>query len=252
MRALYVAATGMTAQQTRIDTIADNLANAGTTGFKKGRAAFEDVFYQQMAIGGDPTAAARADAGGGVRLSALQKTHVQGALTGTGDPYHLALEGPGFFVFDDAEGAPVYGRDGTLRLDADGRLVNGAGLALRGDITVPLDATSVSVAADGTVEATVEGEAVALGRIDVAVFQNPAGLVATGGNLYRSGPGSGEPIPVEPGGGTSVRQGFVESSNVDAAEELIELILAQRAYELNSKVVQAADETLQVATQVRR
>jgi flagellar basal-body rod protein FlgG len=187
-----------------------------------------------------------------VRLSALQKTHVQGALTGTGDPYHLALEGPGFFVFDDAEGAPVYGRDGTLRLDADGRLVNGAGLALRGDITVPLDATSVSVAADGTVEATVEGEAVALGRIDVAVFQNPAGLVATGGNLYRSGPGSGEPIPVEPGGGTSVRQGFVESSNVDAAEELIELILAQRAYELNSKVVQAADETLQVATQVRR
>ncbi len=252
MRALYVAATGMTAQQTRIDTIADNLANSGTTAFKKGRATFEDVFYQQLTTGGDPASAARADAGGGVRLSGLQKTHVQGALTSTGDPLHVALEGPGFFVFDDTAGEPVYGRDGAMRLDADGRLVNGAGLALRGDIRIPLEATSVTVDADGTVQATLDGEAVALGQIDVAVFTNPAGLEAVGGNLYRQAPGSGEPIAIEPGAGTSLRQGFVESSNVDAAEELIELIMAQRAYELNSKVVQAADETLQTATQIRR
>ncbi len=250
MRALYTAATGMTAQQTRIDTIADNLANAGTTGFKKGRAAFEDVFYQQ--IGGGGTTNARADRGSGVRLAGLQKDHVQGSLTATGDPYHVALEGPGFLVLEDAGGRPLYTRDGALRLDSDGTLVSNSGWKVRGDVRIPLEATAVTIGPDGTIEATMDGEAVAIGQVELARFVNPAGLRARGGNVYETAPGSGDAIPIDAGEGTTVRQGFLETSNVDAAEELIELILAQRAYELNSKAVQAADETLQTATQLRR
>lgn len=250
MRALYVAASGMNAQQTRIDTVANNLANTNTTAFKKSRGAFQDTFYQELATGSRGT---RADLGGGVQLAGLEKDHAMGAGRETGDPLHVMLQGPGMLRIEGADGQDYYTRDGALRLDADGQVVTAGGLRVGGDIVVPPDTERLTIAADGTVTAMVAGDdrELALGQLEIVSFANPSGLRAEGGNLYSATPESGDAV-MDYDGETMVAQGQLESSNVDVAEELIELVMAQRSYELNSKVVQAADEAMQVAAGLRR
>jgi flagellar basal-body rod protein FlgG len=250
MRALYVAASGMNAQQTRIDTVANNLANTNTTAFKASRGAFQDTFYQELATGSRGT---RADLGGGVQLSGLEKDHAIGAMRQTDDPLHVALDGPGFVAVEAADGQTVYTRDGAFRLDADGNLTNSSGLRVAGDIQIPEDTEQVVIEADGTVLGVMAGDTrpTTLGQLEIVSFANPSGLKAIGGNLYQASPESGDAVPdydVQ----TKVVQGNLESSNVDVAEELIELVMAQRSYELNSKVVQAADEAMQTAAALRR
>lgn len=249
MRALHVAASGMTAQQTRIDTVANNLANVNTTGFKKSRATFQDVFYEELAGG---ARGARADLGGGARLSGLVKNHASGSLEQTGDAMHVALAGPAFIVLEDRQGDPVYTRDGALRVDADGLLRSASGLPVMGQIVVPEDAQDFQVDVDGTVRVRLDGDdrQTVLGQLELAQFVNPAGLKALGANQFMVTPQSGEALFDD--GQTEIRQGFLETSNVDVAEELIQLVTAQRAYELNSKVIQAADEALQVANNLKR
>jgi len=249
MRALHVAASGMTAQQTRIDTVANNLANVNTTGFKKGRASFQDVFYEELAGG---ARGARADLGGGARLAALVKNHGQGSIETTGDPLHVAMAGPGLLVLEDRQGNPVYTRDGSLLIDADGVMRNASGLRLRGDVVVPEGSTDLQIDVDGTVRVRLEGDdrPTVLGELEIARFVNPAGLKALGANNFMATEQSGEALVDD--GATEIRQGSLETSNVDVAEELISLVTAQRAYELNSKVIQAADEAMQVANNLKR
>ena len=253
MKSLHIAASGMAAQQSRLDTVANNIANVGTTGFKRSRGAFEDLLYQEVATSTGEQGA-RAEVGGGVRLAGLERDHRQGTLGETGNPLHLALSGRGFFVLEHVDGTPVYTRDGTFAKAADGTLVNSAGLKVGGDIVLPDDITQVIIGQDGTVrglspESTDE---IVLGEIEVAVFENTAGLQSLGGNLYAATPESGDPDRWEAGRDGAMQQGFLEQSNVDVANELIALIEAQRAYELNSKVVKAADEAMQVAANIKR
>ena len=255
MKALYVAASGMTAQQTRINTVADNLANVSTTSFKRSRGAFQDVFYQELGQGGKSELAPRADVGGGVRLAGLLKDHSQGSLQHTGDPMHVALEGDGMLVVEDEQGNRAYTRDGSLHKEDDGILRVASGYRLAGDIVIPDDAVGIDISKEGTVSARVpdgDGEtSYTIGQIEVVRFVNSAGLDPLGGNLYAETSSSGQAIFAE-SSDVSVQQYHIESSNVDASEELIELILAQRAYELNSKVIQAADETMQIASNLKR
>ena len=250
MRALYVAASGMTAQQTRIDTVANNLANTSTTAYKRSRGAFQDTFYQELATGSRGT---RADLGAGVQLAGLEKDHTAGALRQTNDPLHVALNGPGMIEVEGIDGEPLYTRDGAFRLDADGNLVTAAGLRVAGDIQIPEDTESVVIEPDGTVLGTLRGDTqpTTLGQLEIVSFVNPSGLRSVGGNHYVATPESGDAVP-DYDGRTTVMQASLEGSNVDVAEELIELVMAQRAYELNSKVVQAADEAMQVAAGLRR
>ena len=255
MRALYVAASGMNAQQTRIDTIANNIANVSTTGYKKSREAFQDLFYQELNVGGIGKSTARIEAGGGVRLAAIEKSHVQGSLNHTGNPFHAAIQGQGFFALEDQNGEQFYTRDGTFTKDADGVLMTQSGLRVSGDIAIPMEAETFEILADGTVRALLTGdvEYTTLGEMEVMKFVNPAGLRSVGGNLFQETPESGDPNEVDPGvDNVMVMQGYQEGSNVDVAEELINLIMAQRSFELTSKVVQAADEAMQIATNLRR
>lgn len=257
MRALYTAATGMNAQQLRIDNIANNLANVSTTGFKKGQGSFEDLLYQQMPVGAARAETARpADLsiGAGVRMVSMNRDFGVGSLQQTSNPYDVALGGRGFFVLEDPEGNELYTRDGHFSVNADGEVVSAAGFRLSPGIQIPPDVDQVRIAEDGTVTATFPGDIdeVTLGTIRVADFVNPAGLRAIGGNLYMPTPASGEPRDLFPEDGISLQQGFLEASNVDVAEELVNMIVAQRAFELTSKVIQAADETLQVANNIKR
>jgi len=251
MRALYVAASGMNAQQTRIDTVANNLANTSTTAFKKSRGAFQDTFYQELATGSRGT---RADLGGGVQLAGLEKDHTEGAGLQTNDPLHVKLNGPGMIVVRGIDGQDQYTRDGAFRLSSDGQLTTASGLEVGGDINIPPETQSLTIAPDGTVSAVMADDdehEVVLGQLEIVSFANPSGLKSEGGNLYSATPESGDAV-MDYDGETSVTQFMLESSNVDVAEELIELVMAQRAYELNSKVVQAADEAMQVAASLRR
>ncbi|MEO0602196.1 MAG: flagellar basal-body rod protein FlgG [Myxococcota bacterium] len=249
MRALHVAASGMTAQQTRIDTVANNLANVNTTGFKKSRATFQDVFYEELAGG---ARGARADLGGGSTLAGLVKNHSQGSVEQTGDALHVAISGPSMLVLNDRQGNAVYTRDGSLRIDADGLLRSASGLAVRGSIVVPEGSTEFQVDVDGTVRVRLEGDdrPTVVGQLELAKFVNPAGLKALGSNNFMATAQSGDAMADD--GATEIRQGYLETSNVDVAEELIQLVTAQRAFELNSKVIQAADEALQVANNLKR
>jgi len=249
MRALHVAASGMTAQQTRIDTVANNLANVNTTGFKKGRASFQDVFYEELAGG---ARGARADLGGGAKLAALTKNHSSGSIEATGDALNVAMAGPGMLVLEDRQGNPVYTRDGSLRVDADGMVRSGSGLQVRGGVMVPEGSSDLHIDVDGTVRVRLAGDdrPTVLGQLEIARFVNPAGLKALGSNNFMSTEQSGDALVDD--GSTEIRQGFLETSNVDVAEELIQLVTAQRAYELNSKVIQAADEAMQVANNLKR
>jgi flagellar basal-body rod protein FlgG len=251
MRALYSAASGMTAQQHRLDTIANNISNVSTTGFKKSRDAFQDLFYQQLATGG--VQANTLQLGNGVRLAGIERDHGQGTVVATNDPLHVALQGDGFFVVETNEGERLYTRDGQFTQDVDGMLVTQSGLRVAGDIQIPAGAASIRIDYDGTVHASMsDGQDAVVGQMELARFVNPAGLMARGGNLYQMSPQSGDAAQVDAGTDVQVVQGFLEQSNVDVATELIDMIQAQRVYELNSKVVQAADESLQVAVNLRR
>jgi flagellar basal-body rod protein FlgG len=253
-RALYVAKTGLEAQNTRLATISNNLANANTTGYKQGRAEFEDLIYQNVRQPGgytsqQTTLPSGLQLGVGTRVVAIQKLHQQGNLQNTGNQLDVALQGKGFFQIQQPDGTVAYTRDGSFQLNQNGDIVNSAGLLLLPQITVPNTSTGVTIGTDGTVSATIPGQIAPqqLGQIEVATFINPAGLSANGDNLLTETIASGAPVVGVPGVdgiGTTI-QSFLEASNVNTVEELIGMIEAQRTYEMNAKAIKAADSMMQ-------
>lgn len=261
MRSLSIAATGMQAQQLNVEVISNNIANMNTTGFKRQRAEFQDLLYQNLERPGASTSSAGTIApsgiqiGVGVKAGAIGRVTEQGSLARTDNPTDIAISGRGYFQVSMPDGTTAYTRDGNLAIDAEGRLVTSDGFPLEPAITVPNEALAVSISRDGIVEATIQGQAEPqqLGQIELAAFVNPAGLEAQGENLFLETAASGSPnvsTPTSPGFG-SLMQGFVETSNVNAVEEISALIIAQRAYEMNAKVITASDEMLQAASNVR-
>ena len=253
IRALYTAASGMNAQQTNIDNVANNLANVNTTGFKKSRVEFEDLVYQQIRTAGSAASASTEapvglDVGLGTRAVATARNFTPGYMRSTGTPLDLAIEGDGFFQVTMPNGTIGYTRAGTLHRDSQGLLVTNEGYSIEPQITIPANAVSISISKDGIVSATVAGEPAAqqLGTIEIATFSNPAGLRPLGGNLFTASSASGEPEAGAPGTDArgTLAQGFVEDSNVSVVEEMVNMIIGQRAYEANSRVVKAADEML--------
>lgn len=259
MRALFTAATGMEAQQAQIDTIANNIANVGTTGFKKSRAEFQDLFYETLR---DPGAASDdgsalptgVQVGHGVQLGAINQIFSAGDRLNTGNQLDMAIDGLGFFQIQRPNGDLVFTRDGTFKLDADGNLVTAQGYQVIPNIVVPPDAVSITVLPDGTVNATQAGNAqpLNLGQLQLVRFANPAGLRMVGGNQFEATNASGDPEQGLPGvnGFGGIAAGFLEGSNVEVAEELVQMILAQRAFEVSSRVIQAGDEMLRIASQL--
>jgi flagellar basal-body rod protein FlgG len=259
-RSLNIAATGMSAQETHLEGISNNIANANTVGYKRQRVEFEDLLYQTVraagtATGATTTAPTGLQLGAGVRVIGTARLFEQGTMLVTNNPLDVAIEGNGFFVVQQNDGNPAYTRAGALKTDAEGRLVTPEGLPLDPQITIPADAVSVSIAANGTVSATLKGETspVELGQIAIATFVNPAGLDAQGHNLFTATAASGEAQVGEPGadGRGSLLGGAIEQANVNIVEEMIGLISAQRSYEINSKVITTADEMLRAASQLR-
>ena len=261
MRALDIAATGMSAQQTRVEVISNNLANMSTTGYSPRRADFADLHYQQVTRAGTIGAVdgtivpAGVQLGLGVRPAAVTVNFAQGSLTATGGELDLAVEGRGYLEVTLPSGVAAYTRDGALQRTGDGLIVTSDGYEVAPGITIPEDARTVTINADGEVYASfldrVEDEL--LGRLTLAGFSNDRGLEAIGSNLFVETAASGAPFVADPGedGLGTLRQGYVEASAVDAVREITELIEAQRGYELNAKVITAADQMLGAATQVR-
>ncbi|HMM84218.1 MAG: flagellar basal-body rod protein FlgG [Gammaproteobacteria bacterium] len=259
IRSLWISKTGMEAQQTQLDTISHNLANVGTNGFKKGHVVFEDLIYQNLrqagaASGEQGMLPTGLQVGLGVRPVATSRTFTQGNLQQTGNNLDLAIKGQGFFQVQRADGSTAYTRDGAFQVDANGQLVTNNGELVQPGITVPPNAQSLTIAADGTVSASVPGQAQpqVLGQLQLASFVNPAGLDPLGGNLFGETAASGAPNAGEPGadGLGQLQQGFVETSNVNVVEELVAMIQTQRAYELNSKAIQTSDQMLQRLAQL--
>jgi len=253
IRALYTAASGMNAQQTNIDNIAHNLSNVNTAGFKKARVEFEDLVYQQTTQAGSPTSTSSEspiglEIGLGTRPVATARDFGRGNLRNTNGPLDLAIEGRGFLQVTLPDGQTAYTRAGTLHLNAEGLIVTSEGYPIEPQITVPSNGTSITISKEGIVSVSVAGQSAPqeLGTIELAAFQNPAGLTALGGTLFGVTSASGEPttaVPGQEGLGTIV-QGFLEESNVSIVEEMVNMILAQRAYEANSRVVRTSDEML--------
>lgn len=252
MRTLAIAATGMHAQQVNSEVIANNIANINTTGFKRSRAEFTDLLYQAERLAGAPTAGGQnavpegAEIGLGVRTVAIRNLHLQGSLANTGNPLDLALNGRGWFQINGPNNETLYTRAGAFNKNANGEIVTAEGYAVQPGITIPVDATEVVVNESGQVYVRV-GNATQLqevGQLTLANFVNDAGLQPLGGNLYRETAASGAAVvgvPGDPGFG-KLHQGYLENSNVDPVKEITELISAQRSYEMNSKVIQAADD----------
>ncbi|HVP29083.1 MAG TPA: flagellar basal-body rod protein FlgG [Myxococcota bacterium] len=261
MRALFTAATGMEAQQVRIDAVANNLANVSTTGFKKSRAEFQDLFYETLQAPGAQSSTGNTvptgvQIGHGVRFAAVSRIFGQGDRVNTGHELDLAIEGDGFFQVQKPDGETVYTRDGTFKRDRDGNVVTNHGYPLIPNIQIPTDTIQLTILADGTVSALQAGQQTPtdLGRIELARFVNPSGLRALGNNLFVPTEASGDPQtgnPDEEGFG-AVSQGFLEMSNVNVAEELVNMILSQRAFEVNSRVMQTGDQMLQTAASIVR
>jgi flagellar basal-body rod protein FlgG len=258
MKALAIAATGMNAQQTNLEVIANNIANINTTGFKRARAEFSDLLYQVDRMQGVPS---RADAslvpegvsiGLGVKTSAVRNVHIQGGLTSTGNSLDLALTGNGWFQIEGAEGQTFYTRAGAFNTNATGQLVTVDGYSVIPAITIPTDATGIVVNKTGQVYARIEGQVdlQELGQLTLASFANEAGLAPLGDNLFQETAASGPATVGAPGdlGFATIEQGYLENSNVDPVKEITDLISAQRAYEMNSKVIQAADEMAAVVS----
>jgi flagellar basal-body rod protein FlgG len=261
MRSLDIAGTGMQAQQTNVETISNNIANMTTTGFKRRRAEFQDLMYQDLRRVGSNSSdsgtivPSGAQVGLGVKTAAIYRINEQGNLTQTSNSLDLAIQGNGYFQVTLPSGDTAYTRDGTLALAADGTIVTADGYAVAPGITVPTNAQNVSINASGQVQVTLAGQTAAqtVGQIQLAVFPNETGLNATGDNLLTQTAASGNPTTGNPGaaGFGSVMQGFVESSNVNVVSEMTNLITAQRAYEMNSKVITASDDMMQTLTNLK-
>ncbi|MEM9197146.1 MAG: flagellar basal-body rod protein FlgG [Pseudomonadota bacterium] len=261
MRALVIAASGMQSQQMRVEVISNNLANMSTTAYNARRAEFADLHYQQIERAGTVNALtgvvlpAGVQLGLGVRPAAVSMNVQQGAVIATGGDLDLAIEGEGYLEIELPSGQTAYTRDGALKRGPDGQIVTSDGFPVIPDITIPEDARDIAITAEGEVYASFDDavEAQLLGRLTLATFANQMGLEAIGGNLYLETPASGQPNPGDPGtdGRGTFRQGYLEESSVDAVREITELIEAQRGYELNAKVITAADQMLGATTQIR-
>ncbi|HEV3511069.1 MAG TPA: flagellar basal-body rod protein FlgG [Candidatus Sulfotelmatobacter sp.] len=255
IRALYTAASGMMAQETNLDNVANNLANSSTAGFRRRRVQFEDLIYQNLIMPGaaasqQTTMVAGLQVGLGTRTAASEVIQLQGDFSQTGNPLDLTIQGQGFFQVLLPDGQTAYTRAGSFHLDAQGNLVTQDGDAVQPAITIPPGATSVTVAQDGTVSVTQPGQTAAqqVGTLQLALFNNPGGLNSTGSNLFLATTASGDPIIGPPGGSEglgSIVQGMLEQSNVSVVDEFVQMIVAQRSYEANSRVVNAADQMLQ-------
>jgi len=259
IRSLFIAKTGLDAQQTQLDVVANNLAIVGTAGFKKSRAVFEDLIYQTLRQPGAqstqqtqlPTGL---QIGTGVRPVATERIFTQGNLTQSGNQLDVAISGQGFLQVSMPDGTMAYTRDGSLHQDSQGQLVTSSGYPLSPSITIPANAQSVTIGSDGIVTVTQPGQAAAtqVGTIQLANFINPSGLEARGENLYVETSASGTPTTNAPGsnGLGTLKQGYVETSNVNVVEELVNMIQTQRAYEIDSKAIQTSDQMLQRLSQL--
>lgn len=254
INSLWISKTGMEAQQTQLDVISNNLANVSTNGFKRANAVFEDLMYQNLRqVGSNSSEQSQLPTGLqlglGVRTVATSRSFAQGNLQQSGNKLDVAIQGNGFFQVTMPDGTTNYTRDGAFQVDSQGRLVTATGLPIANGVTVPANATSIAIGADGTVTAQVPGNAApqSIGTIALASFINPPGLDPKGGNLYAESTASGQPNSGTPGanGLGSLMQGFVETSNVNVVQELVTMIQTQRAYEMNSKAIQTSDQMLQ-------
>ena len=261
IRSLWTSATGMQSQALNLDVISNNLANVNTSGFKKSRAEFQDLLYETLLPAGtassqDTEIPAGIQLGHGTRPSTVLKIFSQGNMENTQNELDLAIEGDGFFQITLPNGETAYTRDGAFKLDSDGRIVNSDGFTMEPEIAIPSDAMSISVGLDGTVSVLQAGESIPseIGTIELARFINPAGLISMGKNLFIPSEASGNEVigtAGEDGMGT-LAQGFLEMSNVSVVDEMLNMITAQRAYESNSKAIQAADDMLQLSNNVKR
>jgi flagellar basal-body rod protein FlgG len=255
---LYSAATGMEAQQMNLDTIANNLANVNTPGFKRSKIEFQDLLYQKPRAagadaGGSNMVPTGIEVGNGTRVASTSKEFTQGQLTSTGGNLDLALQGDGFYEVQEPDGTTAYTRDGSFKLNASGQVVTSDGLpVLSGFQTIPTGTTAISVSQTGAVSVQTASGTTTF-NLTLARFANPSGLLSLGGNLYKESTASGTPETGTPGlnGYGTIMQGYVESSNVNLVEEMVNLITAQRAYEINSKSIQASDEMLQNISQMK-
>ncbi len=261
IRALWTAASGMQAQQKNIDVVANNLANVNTTGFKRSRADFQDLMYQNLKSTGSPATSTTQvptgiQIGLGSRLAAVSKMFTSGDFTQTGNELDIAIEGDGFFPITLPDGTTGYTRAGAFKRDSTGQVVTSDGNPLSPSITIPSNATKINIGNDGTVSVQQAGQnaATTVGSIQLASFANPSGLSSQGKNIYLPTDASGTATTGTPGqsGLGSIAQGLLEMSNVNVAEEMVNMIVGQRAYEINSKAVQASDEMLQTANNLRR
>lgn len=253
-RAMWTASSGMHAQQMKIDTIANNLANVNTNGYKRSRAEFSDLMYQTVRAPGARSSSntrlpAGLQMGLGVQPGSVKKLFSQGDFANTGNPLDVVIRGNGFFQVLQPNGGTAYTRDGAWTANSEGQLVNASGYLMDPPITLPSDALTVNIGEDGTVSVTQPGQSTAteVGQIELANFINPSGLLALGGNVFQATEASGDALTGTPGldGLGSIGQGFLEVSNVSIVTELVDMIAAQRAYELNSRAVRASDEMLQ-------
>lgn len=261
-RSLYTAASGMMAQQMNLDNIANNLANSSTAGFRQRRLQFQDLIYQNLIMPGaaatqQTTMVAGLQIGLGTRPAASEVVQLQGDFGATGNSLDLAIQGQGFFQVQLPSGEIAYTRSGAFHLDGQGNVVTADGDAIQPAITIPADATSITIGSDGTVSVTQPGQTQAqqVGTIQTALFPNPGGLNSVGTNLFLATLASGDPIVGTPGGSEglgTVEQGYLEQSNVNVVDEFIQMIVAQRSYEANSRVVQAADQMFQTVNNLGR
>ncbi len=261
IKAMRTAASGMHAQQLNVDNIANNLANVNTTGFKRGRIEFQDILYQKVrTAGAASTEGSRipvdTEIGYGVRPVASTRNYQQGTMTATENPLDLCIEGDGFFRILMPDGSYAYTRDGAFKLSNDGTIVTADGFWLDPEITIPAEASRILVSIDGIVSAILpeESEPLEIGQLELARFINPHGLNAIGHNLFTESSASGSPLTYNPseGGAGRIVQGYLELSNVDIVTEMVNMIVAQRAYEINSKAIHTSDEMSAIVNQLRR
>jgi len=259
-KALQIAASGMQAQKLYIDVIANNLANVNTTAFKKSNLEFQDLLYETIKTAGTPTGTqneipVNMEIGNGTRVVATTRSFEQGTITETGNPLDVAINGDGFLMVRMPDGRTAYTRDGTLKISGDGTIVTSDGYIVEPELTVPEDAQQITIRPDGQVEVLVFGEVepIPLGQIELARFINPAGLRAIGHNLYEETSASGTPFVGTPGtdGLGELYQGYLEGSNVDVVKEMVSMIEAQRAYEINSKAIKTAEEMYQIENRLK-
>jgi flagellar basal-body rod protein FlgG len=262
MRSLWTAATGMTGQQFNLDTIANNLANVNTAGFKKSRVDFEDLIYEVLKSPGTPIATGSVlptgvHVGHGVAIAATQKIHSLGHLQETQNPLDIAIEGKGFFQLLLPDGSIGYTRDGSFKMDSEGKLVTSNGHILQPEIVLPADTTQITITEDGMVIVIVGNDLKTpqeVGKIELVRFANPSGLIPIGKNIFKESAASGDPVTGTPGteGFGRIAQGFLELSNVNIVDEMVNMIIAQRAYELNSRAIQTGDAMLGIVSALKR